>query len=193
MFTTGLMRLHKAGKVTNAHKGTHVGYSVTTFAMGTAELYEWLHEQQAVRFLPVEYVNTPMIVAENRNMRCINGALMLDLMGQVVADTIDGRQYSGIGGHEDFTSGGSLEEDDRSLVCLPSTVEIAGERHSRIHATFAAGTIVTTPRHQLDVVVTEFGAAEVSGLTVQSRAHALADIAHPDFREGLHEAAERIV
>jgi acyl-CoA hydrolase len=133
-----------------------------------------------------------MIIAANRNMRCINGALMLDLAGQVVADSIDGRQHSGIGGHEDFTSGGSFEADDRSLICLPSTVEVDGETLSRIHATFNAGTIVTTPRHQLDVVVTEYGAAEVSGLTVRSRAHALAEIAHPDFRDSLHEAASRI-
>jgi acyl-CoA hydrolase len=193
LFTTGLMRLHKAGKVSNAHKGAHEGYSVATFAMGTAELYEWLHEQQAVRFLPVEYINTPMIIAANRNMRCINGALMLDLLGQVVADSIDGRQYSGIGGHEDFTSGGSFEADDRSLICLPSTVELDGEMVSRLRPSLDAGAIVTTPRHQLDVVVTEYGAAEVSGLTVRSRGHALAEIAHPDFRETLHDAASQIV
>jgi len=189
MFNTGLMRLHKAGKVSNAHKGSHKGYSVTTFAMGTAELYEWLRDQEEVRFLPVEHVNTPAVIAANRNMRCINGALMLDLAGQVVADTIDGRQHSGIGGHEDFTSGGSLEADDRSMICLPSTVEVKGERRSRILNVFQAGTIVTTPRHQLDIVVTEHGAAEVSGLTVRDRAHALAEIAHPDFRDALHEAA----
>jgi len=192
MFTTGLMRLHQAGKVSNAHKGTHVGYSVTTLAMGTAELYAWLDEQTEVRFLPVEHVNTPTLIAANRNMRCINGALMLDLCGQVVADTIDGRQHSGIGGHEDFTSGGSFEEDDRSLICLPSTVKIAGETRSRIHAAFDAGAIITTPRHQLDIVVTEQGAVQVSGLTVRQRAHALAEIAHPDFRDALHEAADRI-
>ncbi len=192
MFTTGLMRLHKAGKISNAHKGTHEGYSVTTFAMGTAELYEWLDDQEAVRFLPVEHINTPMIIAANRNMRCINGALMLDLMGQVVADSIDGRQHSGIGGHEDFTSGGSFEADDRSLICLPSTVTIDGEARSRIHTAFGAGTVVTTPRHQLDIVVTEYGAAEVSGLTVRNRAHVLAEIAHPTFRDSLHEAADRI-
>jgi acyl-CoA hydrolase len=192
MFTTGLMRLHKAGKVSNIHKGSHDGYSVTTFAMGTAELYEWLDDQEAVRFLPVEYINTPMIIAANRNMRCINGALMLDLAGQVVADSIDGRQHSGIGGHEDFTSGASFEADDRSLICLPSTVEVAGETRSRILATFSEGTLVTTPRHQLDVVVTEHGAAEVSGLTVRGRARALAEIAHPSFRDSLCEAADRI-
>lgn len=192
MFTTGLMRLHKAGKITNAHKGAHQGYSVTTFAMGTRELYEWLDDQEDVRFLPVEQINTPMMIAANRNMRCINGALMIDLAGQVVADTIDGRQHSGIGGHEDFTSGASLEADDRSLICLPSTVDLGGTIQSRIMATFSEGTVITTPRHQLDVVVTEYGAAEVSGLTVRDRARALADIAHPDFRDELNEAAARI-
>ena len=192
MFTTGLMRLHKAGKVTNAHKGSHVGYSVATFAMGSKELYQWLEGQEEVRFLPVEYVNTPMIIAANRNMRCINGALMVDLAGQVVADSIDGRQHSGIGGHEDFTSGGSFEADDRSMICMPSTVEVGGETLSRILATFAAGTLVTTPRHQLDIVITEYGAAEVSGLTVSDRAHALAEIAHPDFRAALHAQSDKI-
>ena len=117
---------------------------------------------------------------------------MIDLAGQTVADSIDGRQHSGIGGHEDFTSGASFEADDRSLICLPSTVEVDGEIRSRIHARFSSGTIVTTPRHQLDVVVTEYGAAEILGLTVRIRAHALAEIAHPDFRSLLHEEADAI-
>ena len=99
---------------------------------------------------------------------------------------------TGIGGHEDFTSGASFEADDRSLICLPSTVEVDGEIRSRIHARFSSGTIVTTPRHQLDVVVTEYGAAEILGLTVRARAHALAEIAHPDFRSSLHQAADAI-
>lgn len=192
MFTTGLMRLHLAGKVTNRHKGIYEGVSVTTFAMGSAELYEWLNGGEEVRFLPVDLINSPTVIAENRNMRSINGALMLDLAGQVVADTIDGRQHSGIGGHEDFTSGASLESDDRSMICLPATVEIGGKVVSRIHAQYPAGTIVTTPRHQLDIVVTEHGAAEVAGLTVRERARALAGIAHPDFRDGLLAAAENM-
>ena len=192
LFTSGLMRLHQAGKVTNEHKGIYKGFSVATFAMGTSELYEWLDGGEDVRFLPVAMINTPTIIAANRNMRSINGALMLDLAGQVVADTIDGRQFSGIGGHEDFTSGASLEADDRSLICLPSTVQVNGETKSRIHARFGAGTIVTTPRHQLDIVVTERGAAEVAGLTVRERARALAGIAHPDFRSELLEAAETL-
>lgn len=189
MFTAGLMKLHQAGKVSNAHKGIFEGVSVTTFAGGPPELYEWLDGRDTVRFLPVESINTPSVIAHNRNMRSINGALLLDLHGQVVADTIDGRQYSGIGGHEDFTSGASLESDDRSLLCLPSTVEVAGRPISRIVPEMAAGTVVTTPRHQLDVVVTEYGAAELSCRTTRERAIALAEIAHPDFREELREAA----
>jgi acyl-CoA hydrolase len=191
MFTTGLMHLHRAGKVSNARKGVYGGVSVVTFALGTAELYEWLDGNDDVRFLPVDCINTPSIIARNRDMLSINGALMLDLAGQVVADTIDGRQHSGIGGHEDFTAGAGIESDDRSLLCLPSTVDLAGRRASRIVASLPAGAIVTTPRHQLDVVVTEYGAAEVLGLDRRERARALAAIAHPDFREGLLAAAER--
>ena len=110
----------------------------------------------------------------------------------MVADTIDGRQHSGIGGHEDFTSGASLEADDRSLICLASTVKVGGRTLSRIRAAFEAGAVVSTPRHQLDVVVTEYGATEVSGRTVRQRARALAEIAHPDFRDELAAEAERI-
>ncbi len=190
MFTTGLMHLHKAGKVSNAHKGLYEGFSATTFAMGSEELYAWLDGCEEVRFLPVDFVNEPSIIAANRNMISINSALSLDLHGQVVADTIDGRQHSGIGGHEDFTSGASLQSDDRSLICLPSTVRPGGQVLSRIVARHPEGTVVTTPRHQLDVVVTEHGAAEVAGLTVRERARALAQIAAPEFRDELSKAAE---
>lgn len=191
MFTTGLMHLHRAGKVTN-RKGIFDGFSVCTFAAGTLELYEWLHENPDVRFLPVDVVNSPEHIAANHNFVSINGAFAVDLLGQVAADTRTGRQYSGIGGHEDFLAGAGLELEDRSLLCLPSTVIVDGQTVSRIVATFERGAVVTTPRHQLDVVVTEHGAAEVRGLTVRERAHRLADIAHPDFRAELHEAAERL-
>jgi acyl-CoA hydrolase len=186
MFTTGLMRLHEAGLVAN-RKGIHDGYSVTTFAAGTAELYAWLDGRAAVRFLPAELVNDPAVIARNRRMVSINGALAVDLLGQVVADTIDGRQHSGIGGHEDFVAGPAFSEGGRSLVCLPSTVEVEGRRLSRILAVLPAGACVTTPRHQVDVVVTEWGAAELAGRTAQERADALIAVAHPDFREELRE------
>lgn len=189
MFTTGLMHLHKAGKVTNAHKGIFDGFSVTTFSAGTAELYEWLDGNEQVRFLPVEIVNSPETISRNRKMVTINGALTIDLWGQAVADTIGARQFSGIGGHEDFVSVSGLELEDRSLLCLPSTSSVNGEVVSRIVASLPPGSVVTTPRHQLDVVITEYGIAELRGRTVRERALALADIAHPAVRDALREQA----
>lgn len=189
MFTTGLMHLHEAGKVTNDRKGIYEGMSIATFAAGTRELYDWLDGNDAVRFLPVELVNAPEVIARNSRMVTINGAMAIDLHGQAVADTIGGAQYSGIGGHEDFIAASGFELEDRSIVCLPSTLTVGEVTTSRIEAAFAAGTVVTTPRHQLDVVVTEFGAAELRGRTVRQRAEALAAIAHPDFRDELVAAS----
>lgn len=190
MFTTGLMHLAKAGKVSNKRKGIHTGYSVTTFAAGTQELYDWLDDNDEVRFLPVDIVNSPDVIARNDNMITINGAVAIDLAGQVVADTIGGTQFSGIGGHEDFIAGASLELSDRSLICLPAAVLGSdGQVTSRIVGRPPEGTIITTPRHQVDVVITEYGAAELAGRTVRERAAALADIAHPDVRDELHSVA----
>ena len=190
MFTTGLMRLHESGKVTN-EKGQFDGVSVTTFAFGTEELYGWLDGNQDVAFLPVDVVNNPDVIARNRGIVTINGALAIDIHGQVVADTLDGRQFSGIGGHEDFVAGPGLSLDDRSLLCLPSTATVDDKLISRIVPWFDAGAVITTPRHQIDVVVTEYGIAELQGKTVHQRGEALAAIAHPDFRDELMEAAER--
>lgn len=191
MFTDGLMQLHRAGKVTNAGKGLYDGVSVTTFAMGTPELYRWLHENDDVAFLPVHLVNAPHVIEQNRLMTTINGALAVDIHGQVVADTLSGSQYSGIGGAEDFTAGPGFKDEQRALLCLPATVTVDGELRSRILPFFEAGAVITTPRHQVDVVVTEYGAAELEAKTVHQRGEALAAIAHPDFREGLLAAAAR--
>lgn len=190
MFTTGLMRLHESGKVVN-RKGQFDGVSVTTFAFGTEELYRWIEDNREVAFLPVEVVNSPDVIGRNRLAVTVNGAIAIDIHGQVVADTIGGVQFSGIGGHEDFVSGPGLSLEARSLLCMPSTVEVEGELRSRIAPWFEAGTVITTPRHQVDVVITEYGAAELQGKTVHQRGLALAAIAHPDFRDELVEAAER--
>ena len=181
MFTGGLMELHRAGKVAN-RKGSYDGVSIATFALGSRALYDWLHEQSDVRFLPVDRVNSSAAVAANRDFVSINGALGVDLAGQVAADTLDGRQFSGIGGHEDFVAGATLAEHGRSLICLPATAGKGASRVSRIAVRLAEGTLVTTPRHQVDVVITEYGAAELAGLTVEERARALAAVAHPEFR-----------
>jgi acyl-CoA hydrolase len=192
MFTTGLMHLHEAGKVSNRRKGVHEGYSVTTFSVGTRELYEWLDGNDAVRFLPVAEVNDPEVIASNRNMVTINGALAVDLLGQVTADTIGTRQFSGIGGHEDFVAGASIGLDDRSIVCVPSVTRVGETEISRIMATLPPGAAVTTPRHVVDVVITEHGAAELAGRTVAERAAALAEIAAPFARDELRQAAAKL-
>lgn len=192
MFTTGLMRLHQAGKVTNMNKGEFEGVSITSFAAGTPELYDWLHENHDVRFLPVRVVNSADVIAENVAFVSINGATAVDLFGQVAADTIGGRQYSGTGGHEDFLAGAGLQTDDRSLLCLRSSSVVDGTRVGRIVPNLGPTMTVTTPRHQVDVVVTEYGAAELEGRTVAERAQALVEVAHPDDRDQLGELAERI-
>jgi acyl-CoA hydrolase len=191
MFTDGCMQLHRAGKVTNAGKGQYGGVSVTTFAFGSKELYAWLDGNSDVAFLPVEIVNAPDVIGANNDMVSINGALAIDIQGQVVADTIRGDQFSGIGGAEDFVAGAGLELADRSLICLPSTFTKDGELLSRIVPWFGPGAVITTPRHQVDVIVTEYGTAELEGKTVTQRGEALAAIAHPQFRDELLAAAER--
>jgi hypothetical protein len=127
MFTDGCMKLHRAGKITNARKGQYDGVSVTTFAFGSPELYAWLDGNTDVAFLPVEIVNSPEVIGANDDMISINGALATDIHGQVVADAINGNQFSGIGGAEDFVAGAGLELSDRSLICLPSTFSKDGE------------------------------------------------------------------
>jgi acyl-CoA hydrolase len=190
MFTDGLMQLHRAGKVTNDAKGVFDGVSVTTFALGSAELYRWLDGNGEVAFLPVETVNDPTVVARNANLVSINGALSVDLYGQVVADNIGGRQISGVGGHEDFVAAAELHLDAHSLICLRSTAEQGGSVVSRIAGLLPEGSVVSTPRHHTGVVITEYGVAELTGLTVRERAHGLVEIAHPDFRAELRTLAD---
>jgi acyl-CoA hydrolase len=189
MFTDGLMELHLAGKVTNDAKGLFDGVSVTTFALGSSALYAWLNANDQVAFVPVAVVNDPTVIAQNHAFVSVNGALSVDLYGQVVADCIDGRQISGVGGHEDFVAGAELRIDDHSLICLRSTAVANGVTRSRLVPLLPEGSVVSTPRHHTGVIVTEYGAADLSGLTVRERASALADIAHPDFRDELRQVA----
>jgi acyl-CoA hydrolase len=190
MLTDGIKKLYDAGKVTNANKGCFEGVSVTTFALGSASLYRWLDHNEDIAFAPVLVVNDPTVIAKNESFVSINGAICVDLYGQIVADNVNGRQISGVGGHEDFISGAELRLGDRSLVCLASTIDVDGETRSRILPTLEPGAIVSTPRHHTGVIVTEFGAADLAGLTVKERAHALVEVAHPEFRSELRAAAD---
>ena len=192
MFVDGIMHLHKAGKVSN-HKGVFDGFSIATFAAGSAELYRWLHRNPEVRMLPVAEVNDPAIIRRNRRMVSINGALAIDLAGQVMADTIGPRQYSGVGGHELFVIGAHDCPDGKSIIALRSTATFNGQRVSTIVGELPGGTPVTTPRHHVQYVVTEHGIADLGMLTVRERAQALITVAHPDFRDQLRAAARPTV
>jgi acyl-CoA hydrolase len=192
MFTDGLCQLMKVGKVTNAKKTLHPGRSVITFAAGTEELYEFIHENPLIGVAPVTFTNDPSVIARNHRMVSINSAIEIDLLGQLGADSIGPRQFSGVGGHMDFVEGTSLSAEHVSIICLQSTATVGGALVSRIVATMSPFTSVTSPRHLAGVVVTEQGAADLRGATVRERAERLAEIAHPQFRDELRAAARQL-
>lgn len=191
MFVDGIMHLHQAGKVTN-HKGIYDGFSVATFGAGSRELYQWMDHNPEVRMLPVMQVNDPAVIRQNRRMVSINGALAIDLSGQVMADTIGWRQYSGVGGHELFVVGARNADGGKSMICLHSTATVKGERQSTIVAGLPPGTPITTPRHHVQYVVTENGVADLGMLTDKQRAEAMIGIAHPDFRDELRATLAKL-
>jgi acyl-CoA hydrolase len=184
MISDGVMRLHKAGKVTN-EKPLHDGCSVATFALGSSKLYAWLDDNPLVRMLPVSEVNDAAVLSRLPRLTSVNGALSIDLAGQVAADWVGGRQYSGAGGHESFVSGAGVAPGGQSFICLKSTAKVGGARVSTIVPQFPAGARVTTPRHHVQYVVTEHGAVDLSVLGDEERPRALIELAHPDFRHSL--------
>ncbi len=190
MFTDGLYELMAAGKVTNSRKTINRGTSVVTFAAGTRAMYDYLDDNPTIGVAPVFYTNDPHVIAQNHRMVSINSALEVDLQGQIVADTIGARQFSGVGGHQDFVEGTSLSLEHTSLVCLQSTVTVNGQLKSRIIAQMTPFSTVASPRHLAGVIVTEHGSVDLRGLTVKERARALTSIAHPQFRDELSAAAE---
>jgi len=192
MMLDGIMHLHRAGKITN-HKGMYDGFSIATFAAGSKDLYQWMDGNPEVRMLPVMQVNDPAIIRRNRRMVSINSALAVDLSGQVMADTIGARQYSGVGGHELFAIGAHDSPDGKSIVCLHSTTTVGGKVISTIVPTLPIGTPVSTPRHHVQYVITEHGVANLGMLTDRERRDALVAIAHPDFRDELRVAARAVV
>ena len=188
MLVDGVKLLHDAGKVEN-RKGVYDGFSVCTFALGSRALYEWAEREESLRFLPVSATNLPSIIGRNRDMISVNAAIMIDLSGQVVADTVAGRQHSGVGGHESFVTGAREADGGTSILCLHATANVHGERRSRIVAELPPGSIVTTPRHQVQWVATENGIANLFGVSRRERAERLIALADPDHRDELRAAA----
>jgi acyl-CoA hydrolase len=187
MLSDGVMRLHRSGNVAN-RKPVYDGVTPATFALGSDDLYRWLDGNPLVRILPVTDVNGATVLERLPGLTSVNGALAVDLMGQIAADRIGDHQYSGTGGHESFVSGARAAPGGRSFVCFKSTATVGGRLVSTIVSRFDGTALVTTPRHHTNFVVTEYGAVDLSVLDDRERPEALVSIAHPDFRNELRAA-----
>lgn len=183
MFSDGLIPLIEGGVVTNRHKRVHPGRTVTSFAAGSERLYRFIDNNPLVEFHPCDRTNDTSLIRKNPKVTAINSALQIDLSGQVCADSIGHRIYSGIGGQMDFIRGAALSEGGKAIIALPSTA--AGGTVSRIVAELAPGAGVVTTRGHVHWVVTEHGAVNLHGLTLRQRGAALIALAHPDFRAEL--------
>ena len=183
MFSDGLIPLVEGGVITNRHKRVHPGRTVTSFALGTKKLFDYVHDNPLVEFHPCDRTNDTALIRRNPKVTAINSALEIDLTGQVCADSIGHRIYSGIGGQMDFVRGAALSEGGKAIIALPSTA--AGGKISRITAELAPGAGVVTTRGHVHWIVTEYGAVNLHGLTLRQRGEALISIAHPDFRAEL--------
>jgi len=190
LFTDPVLDLVEAGAVTGARKEINRGKIVTAFLMGTKRLYDFVDDNPMIEMRPVDYTNDTSVIRRFRRMVAINSAISIDLTGQVSADSIGTRFYSGVGGQMDFMRGAALSDAGRAIIALPSTA--AGGTVSRIAAVLAEGAGVVTSRAHVRTVVTEHGVAELFGRSVSERAAALIAIAHPDFRDALTAEARRL-
>lgn len=187
MFSDGVVVLAEAGVITNRKKTLHPGKFMATFLMGTQKLYNFVNNNPNVELHPVDYINDPFIIGQHENMISINSALQVDLMGQVNAEMLGSRQFSGVGGQVDFIRGASRSLNGKSIIALPATA--AGGKISRIACELDKGAAVTTSRNDVHYVVTEYGVADLRGKSLRERAKALIAISHPDFRDSLTAAA----
>jgi acyl-CoA hydrolase len=187
LFTDTVVDLVEAGALTGAAKEINRGKIVSAFVLGTNRVYRFIDDNPMVEMRPVDYTNDTAVIRRFRRMVAVNSAIEVDLSGQVVADSIGRRLYSGVGGQMDFIRGAALAEEGRAIIALPSTA--AGGSTSRIAASLREGAGVVTTRAHVRTVVTEWGVAELFGRSLAERAHALIAIAHPDFRDDLELAA----
>jgi acyl-CoA hydrolase/GNAT superfamily N-acetyltransferase len=188
MLSDTVIDLVEAGVVNGRRKTLLQGKIVTSFVMGTQRLYDWVHDNPTVQLMPSDFTNDPFVIAQNDTMVAVNSALAVDLTGQVAADTVGGRFFSGIGGQVDFIRGAARSRNGKPIIALPSTAK--GGTVSRIQAVLEAGAGVVTSRGDVHYVVTEFGVADLWGRTVRERAEALLEVAHPDFRSELVATAK---
>jgi len=191
LFSEPMMHLMQAGNVTNRQKGFLDGKSVFSFAMGTRALYDFMDRNPAVYGAPFPFVNAPSIIARNNRMISINSAMAIDLLGQVSSESMGWRQFSAVGGQMDFAKGAQMSPGGKSFLAMSSTFLKDGVRHSKIVLQFPVGTVVTTPRSEVQYVATEFGCVNLKRLTNQDRIRAIISLAHPDFRDELTQQAKQ--
>lgn len=190
MFSDGLIPLIEGGVITNRYKAVIPGRTVTSFVSGSQRLFDFVDDNLDVEFLPCDRTNDTALIRRNPRVCAINSALEVDLTGQVCADSIGHRIYSGIGGQLDFIHGAALSEGGKAIIALPSTA--AGGQISRIVSSLKPGAGVVTTRGHVHYVVTEYGAANLHGLSLRQRADALIALAHPNFRAALRREANAL-
>jgi acyl-CoA hydrolase len=189
MCSDGVIDLMEAGVVNGERKSIHRGKTVLSFVLGSKRLFEFIHENPSFEFRSISYTNDPFIVAQNERMVAINSALQVDLTGQVCADSIGTRPYSGFGGQTDFIRGAARSKGGVPIIALPATAR--GGTVSRIAPVLEPGAGVVTSRGDVHYVVTEFGIAYLHGKTLRERAEALIAIADPRYRQELEDFALR--
>ncbi|HEX6868709.1 MAG TPA: acetyl-CoA hydrolase/transferase C-terminal domain-containing protein, partial [Candidatus Limnocylindrales bacterium] len=187
MFTDSVVDLVEAGVITGSRKERNRDKIVTAFVMGTERLYRFVDDNPMIEMRPVDFTNDTHVIRSFSRMTAINSAIEVDLSGQVVADSIGHRMYSGVGGQMDFIRGAALAAEGRAIIALPSTA--ARGTMSRIVGTLKAGSGVVTTRAHARTIVTEYGVAELFGRSLRERAAALIGIAHPDHRDALKAEA----
>ncbi|MBE0669612.1 MAG: acetyl-CoA hydrolase/transferase family protein [Anaerolineales bacterium] len=193
LFSDGVIELVNNGVLTNARKSLHPGKIVAGFILGTKKLYEWVNDNPMVEMHPTEYVNDPFVIAQNDRMVAVNSAIEVDLTGQVCADSIGPKLYSGVGGQLDFIYGASRSEGGVPIIALPSVATLRdGTQLSKITAMLKHGAGVVTSRNHVHYVVTEHGVADLYGKTIRQRAQALIKIAHPQFHDELQRQAKEL-
>ena len=193
LFSDGVIDLVDAGVVTNARRTIHTGKITAGFIIGTQRLYKWVDDNPLIELHPTEYINDPFVVAQNDRMVAINSAIEVDLTGQVCADSIGPKLFSGVGGQLDFIYGASRSKGGVPIIAMPSSnVMRDGSVISKIVPMLKQGAGVVTTRNHVRFVVTEYGVAELYGKTIRQRAQALINIAAPQFREELAATAKEL-
>jgi len=189
--TDGLLPLLRKKVITNKKKTLIPGQVVASLCMGSKEMYDYVNENPMFYFRSSDFVNNPQVIAQNDNFTSISSALEVDLTGQVCADSLGNKFYSGIGDQVDFLRGAAMSKGGISIIALPSTVRTQEGLRSRIVANLSDGAGLATTRADVDIIITEYGIAELQGKSIYQRVMELAQIAHPQFRKGLIEEAKQ--